>query len=329
MKPSLLKFSVFLVLLFVSNLLNAQNDIINTLKGEQIICNITKEDSIKVYFKIGGNITGIEASILRKEIKSIEYAQIKQEAPQLIADPGSETISVEKVDYVNSENIIVNPTKDSFTKNGVFLAIGNALPLGKFAKQKLDTNEIGPGNSGYVVGIGFVHYTKNNLGFDMRACYANNELNAAPIASKYQYHTDSVWSPEKSNWQSYSLNIGILYQKKFKYFGAFARLSAGFTTLKYPDLKLSISSKNYIQFQSVNADAISFGIGGGLSYEVLENLEVILNVDYNHAKFKYSEVLFIGETPSGLSTKRISGTKRDVIQVYQNLFTTLGVCFWF
>lgn len=329
MKLNLLKLTLLNLFIFLGNYIFAQNDIINTLKGEQIICTITKEDSVKVYFKIGGNVSSIEANILRTEIKSIEYAPKKQNTPELIANPESEKQQQDLVDYVGNDLPYNKPTAKYVTKNGISLSIGSALPIGKFAKETLDTNEIGPGKPGYLICLGFSHYAKKNIGFDMRAFYANNELNSTPIAEKYAYHTDSLWRPEKANWIAYGINIGFLLRKEFKYFTVFGRVSAGYATLKYPDLKLSVSSKNYIQFQSVNADAISIGLGGGLSYEILKGLDLILNMDYNHAKFKYNEILFIGETPNGLSTKKVSGTKRDVEQLYQNIYSTLGLCFWF
>jgi len=321
---------LFLLLVSLATKFLGQSDVINTYNGDRIRCQITKEDSVKVYFKIGGNASAVEANLKRSEIKSIEYAPKNNQQPsQLMQNPENENINTQKDDYVVEHPQPVNePEKKA--RNAAFISMGFANPVGEFAGSKLEADDVGPGMNGFSLGAGFIHYMKKYLGADLRLIYAQNELNSLPFRSQLQQKTDSVWKAEKANWRAFGINLGFIVHKEIKDFDFYARVSAGYTSLRYPDVKLFINADNYISYQSVTDDALSFGFGGGLTYTILEGVDVLANVDYLHSTFKYSEVLFIGEeSGSGNFKNKISGTKRDVKKTYQNLFISLGLRYWF
>lgn len=327
MKPGVKLFILFLILL-MGNKIISQNDVITTIKGEKINCVISKEDSIKVYFKIGGNLSSVEASILRSEIESIQYAK-KQQVPTLTVNPDQ----VVHDDYVAPTSSTIPtasiiPAKPKL--NNLSLFIGMSNPIGKFKSEQLDTNEIGPAKNGQVIGIGFTHLIKPNFGITLNGFFANNELNAAPITSKYNSYTDSVWNASKAYWRSYGVNFGVIYHKELiKDLSFNAKLNAGYMSLIYPDVKLSVSSSNFLQFQSVTSDAVSFGGGVGFGYKILEGLNVNLEMNYLQALVKYNEILVQGEEPATPFNKKISLTKRDIKQHYQTVFFNLGLSYWF
>lgn len=327
MKPGVKLFILFLIFL-MSNKIISQNDVITTIKGEKINCVISKEDSIKVYFKIGGNLSSVEASILRSEIESIQYAK-KQQVPTLTINPDQ----VVHDDYVAptssaiTTSSLVPPKPKS---NCLALFIGMSNPVAKFKSEQLDTNEIGPAKNGQVIGLSFTHLTRSNFGIILSGFFANNELNAVPITAKYKSHTDSVWNASKAYWRSYGVNFGLIYHKELvKDLSFNMKMNMGYMSLIYPDVKLSVSSSNYIQFQSVTADAISYGGGIGLGYRILEGLNATLEMNYLQASVKYNEVLIQGEEPSTPFNKKISLTKRDIKQQYQTVFFNLGLAYWF
>lgn len=327
MKPTF-KFFVLFLFVMMAFVGVSQNDVITTIKGEKINCVISKEDSAKVYFKIGGNLSTVEASILRSEIESIQYAK-KQQIPTLTVNPDQ----VVHDDYVAptssaipTESII--PAKPKLNNLSLFIGLSN--PVGKFKDEQLDTNEIGPAKNGQVIGLGFTHLFNSNFGITLNGFFANNELNAAPITAKYKSYTDSTWNASKAYWRSYGVNFGVIYHKELiKDLSFNAKINAGYMSLIYPDVKLSVSSANFLQFQSVTSDAVSFGGGIGFGYRILEGLNMNLEMNYLQALVKYNEVLVQGEEPSTPFNKKISLTKRNIKQHYQTVFFNLGLSYWF
>lgn len=327
-----LKFLVVFIALFVFNSVKAQNDLIITVKGEKINCVITKEDSAKVFFKVGGNLSSVEASIVRTEILSIQYGK-KQQLPTLTVNP-EQAVHDDYVAPTASTIPTASLPPPKRNKNNIYLYLGLSNPIGKFQNEKLDTNEIGPAKNGQTIGLGFTHLIKKNYGIFLNAFYATNELNSQPITAKYKTYTDSVWNASRSYWRSYGVNFGYIFHYQFqseslKDLSFNTKLNGGYMSLVYPDVKLSVSSSNYLQFEKVTADAFSFGAGIGLSYRVLQDLNVIVELNYLQSKVKYNEILIQGEAPATPFNKKISMTKRDITQQYQTVFLNAGLSYWF
>lgn len=330
MKSSHIKYFILLFLSMFRFSISAQNDIINTVKGEKINCTITKEDSARVYFKIGGNLSKVDASIARSEIRSIEYAPKQAPTPPTLSMNPND---IAKDEYVMPKSeltptvAIIPLAKKTF--NTAYLKIGMSLPVGEFEKIKSDTNTIGPGMPGQFVDIGFSHYAKKNVGINVNGFYAQNEVNTVPIRTKYLQKTDSDWVADKAYWRAIGINVGVLTYKELNDFLIFAKLNVGYLSLKHPELKLSISSLNYLQYQAVSSDAISVSASIGGSYKILENLDLTMEFSYLRAKCKFSEVLIQGEEPTTSFPKKISITQRDVIQKYQSVFSSIGLSYRF
>ncbi|RPJ70721.1 MAG: hypothetical protein EHM20_15225 [Alphaproteobacteria bacterium] len=66
------KISIFILLLSLASLSIGQDLIINK-SGKRIVCNITKEDSLNIYFIFQWNNNQINSFIIRNEIKTIRY----------------------------------------------------------------------------------------------------------------------------------------------------------------------------------------------------------------------------------------------------------------
>src|SRR5689334_22401998 len=109
----LLRYLVILLLLFLVKPALAQDaptDVIITKKGERISCTVIRSDTAKVYFKVGGNVGGIEVSKPLSEIKEIQYAP--KQMPPAMAQP---TAQIQKDDYVPANT----PTVDTQNKKMV------------------------------------------------------------------------------------------------------------------------------------------------------------------------------------------------------------------
>ncbi len=325
------KLFITLLLCLFFNSAWSQNDIIHTTKGEEIICNIIKEDSSNVYFKVGGSLSTVEASLNRSQISSIQYApKNAPKLPPMMQSPGQ----VERDDYVAPTNTaIVSPTKEPPSspqkQNSFSIHVGISSPTGNFKKTKLDTNDIGPGKTGQIVSLQFTHMLKKNFGIFFNGFFSNNELNSVPLTTKYKYNTDSTWTAGKANWQSFGASVGLMYYKEFKDISFFGKINGGYLSLKYPPLSLSMHSVYTLNYQTVTSDAVSFGGGIGFGYKLFEDLNAIFEVDYLQATCKYNEVLIIGEQPGVTVPQTVSITKRDVKQTYQNIFITLGLSYSF
>jgi len=306
-------------------------DIIVTKKGEYINCSITRQDSARVYFKVGGNISSIEANILLSEVSEIKYGEKKQpQLPTLGQASGTE----QKDDYVPPNTPTVNTqTKklDSPRKeNSISVFASAALPVGNFNRKTLDTNEIGPAIIGAAAGLNFTHMNKNGFVFGLNCFLSNNELNTGPITSKYTYHSDSVWKADKANWGAFGIHLSVGYHKIFSEdLLVYAKINVGYISLKYPEVTLSVSSSEYLKFNSSTADAISFGAAAGINYRLFQSLGAALEINYLQANCKFNEILVIGEAPATPINKKISQTMRDVKQSYQNVFISAGVNYWF
>ncbi|MBK6521779.1 MAG: hypothetical protein IPG08_05290 [Sphingobacteriaceae bacterium] len=155
-------FTLLLLLVLKSSFAQTQaSDIIVTKKGEYISCSITRQDSARVYFKVGGNMSSIEANILLSDVSEIQYGEKKQpQLPTLGQAPGTE----QKDDYVPPNTPTVNiqtkkldaPRKE----NSISVFASGAWPVGDFNRKTLDTNEIGPGLTGAAAGLNFTHMKK-------------------------------------------------------------------------------------------------------------------------------------------------------------------------
>jgi hypothetical protein len=207
---------------------------------------------------------------------------------------------------------------------------GLASPQGKFAKRELDTNEIGPAILGQVGMISFTHRAKNGVVAGLNCFFSVNSLNTGPITDKYFFHTDSVWTADKASWRAFGIHLSLGYHKIFSEdVSVYAKLNAGYISLKYPEVTLSVSSSQYYKFNTATADAISYGATAGINYRLFESLGASFEVTYIQSNCKFNEILVQGESPATPVNKKISRTLRDIKQPYQDLFISLGVNYWF
>ncbi len=334
MKPKLLKYVFTLLLLLVLKPAMAQDqvsDVIVTKKGEHISCTITREDSTKVYFKVGGNMSSVEVNMPLSQISEIIYAP---KPPIQMPSIGQPSAQIQRDDYVPANTATVNiETKKMVTpqkENSISVFAGGAFPVADFNRRTLDTNEIGPAIAGAVAGLNFTHLNKKGILYGLSCFLSNNELNTVPITSKYMYHSDSVWKADKANWRAFGVNLSIGYYKIFSEdLSMYAKFNAGYLSLKYPEVTLSVSSSQYLKFNSATADAFSFGATAGINYRLFQSLGAALEISYLQANCKFNEILVIGETPAIPTNKKVSQTMRDVKQKYQNVFISVGVNYWF
>jgi hypothetical protein len=164
----------------------------------------------------------------------------------------------------------------------------------------------------------------------MHLFFAQNQLNTDPLRRYYKSLIDSAWLAEKATWRAFGFQIAGGYSKEFGDFLLSARVQAGVTTLIHPQFKLYTHSTNYREYQKVSTDGITYGGGISAGYRLLEDLHMMLDVSFINGRFNYKEILIIGEEPtlSGFP-KRISQTKRDVKQDYQNLMINVGLSYRF
>lgn len=306
------------------------NDVIITKKGEHINCTITRSDTAKIYFKIGGNMSTIEANILLKDVAEVQYAPKQMPA---IIQPSTQ---VQRDDYVEANTASVNPSTkkmDAPTKsNCVSFFGGLASPQGKFSKPTVDTNEVGPAVLGTIAQLSFAHSTREGVLVGLNCFYSINQLNTDPLLEKYHLSTDSTWKADKANWRAFGIHLSLGYHKIFSDdISLYVKANVGYVSLRYPELHLFVTTSQYLKFNTATSDALSYGGTIGLNYRLFESLGAALEVSYIQANCKYSEILVQGESPAGVGqpTKKISKTLRDVKQSYQNVFISLGVNYWF
>ena len=114
MKTCRLHILLIFLLTVIAHVCNAQTDEIVTLKDEVILCHITREDSTRVFFKIGGNAGSVEASLLRTEIKAIRYAP-PQDIPSPSINP-SHIVKEKETAPVTSQNNTLHVTLPAHAK---------------------------------------------------------------------------------------------------------------------------------------------------------------------------------------------------------------------
>jgi hypothetical protein len=327
----ILRHLIFLILFFSVKNTCAQtqvNDVIITKKGEHISCSITRSDTARIYFKVGGSMSSIEVSLPLNEISEVQYAPKQMPA---MAQPSTQ---VQRDDYVVTNTLSVNPstkkTEPSYKSNCLSLFGGLASPQGKFSSN--DTSSIGPGILGTLGQLSFTHRTSDGILLGLTCFYAMNQLNTGPITDKYKLYNDSNWHAEKASWRAFGIHASIGYHKIFSEdFSLYVKANIGYLSLKYPELKVFVNGSQYYKFNTATSDALSYGGTFGLNYRLFESLGAAIEVSYIHATCKYSEILVQGEMPvgNGQPTKKISKTLRDVKQDYSNVFMSLGVNYWF
>lgn len=306
------------------------NDVIITKKGEHINCTITRSDTAKIYFKIGGNMSNIEANMLLRDVAEVQY--VPKQMPALI-QPSAQ---VHRDDYVEVNTASVNPSTKKmdppFRSNCISFFGGLASPLGKFSKQTVDTNEIGPAMMGSLAQLSFAHSTREGLLIGLNCFYSVHQLNTDPITEKYHLSTDSNWKADKTNWRAFGIHLSLGYHKIFSDdISVYVKANVGYISLRYPELHLYVNTSQYLKFNTATSDAVSYGATIGFNYRLFQSLGAAVEVSYVQANCKYNEILIQGETPTGVGqpTKKISKTLRDVKQSYQNVFISLGVNYWF
>lgn len=328
MKSSWLQIMFILAFTLIANTLKSQTDEIVTFKDEVILCNIIREDSSRVYFKIGGNASATEASLLRAEIKAIRYAP-PQKIPAVGINPEQIQKDNDPAPTTNQNTIVTIPFKPHAKQNSAQFLVGYALPISKFAETVSDSGDIRPGLIGQNLQLGFQHTTKQNMMIGLQLFVAQNQLNTDPLRAYYKSLVDSTWMAERAVWRAFGIHVTTGYKKEFKDVFISARIQAGFSTLIHPQYKLYTNSSNYREYQKASTDAISFGGGLSLGYRLLQDLYVEADVSVINGLFNFREILIQGEEPSGSFTNRISKTKRDVKQNYQNLMLNIGLGYRF
>lgn len=324
---------VFLLFLVKQNYAQTQvSDVIITKKGEHINCAITRSDTAKIYFKVGGSVSSIEVNMLLKDVAEVQYAPKQMPA---MAQPSAQ---VQRDDYVEANTASVNPSTKKMEPvhkpNCISFFGGLASPQGKFAQQILDTtaNNIGPGILGSVAQLSFAHSTHRGFLIGLNCFYSVNQLNTDPIVQKYSATTDSNWKADKAVWRAFGIHLSLGYHKIFNDdISIYLKANLGYLSLKYPELNIFVSSSQYYKFNTATADAVSFGGTLGLNYRLFQSLGASVEVTYVKANCKYNEIIVQGETPTsaGQPNKKLSKTLREVKQPYQNVFLSLGVNYWF
>lgn len=328
-----LRYLTILFLLFSVKQIGAQtqaSDVIITKKGEHINCSITRTDTTKIYFKVGGSVSSIEVNMLLSDVAEVQYAPKQMPA---IVQPSAQ---VQRDDYVEANTATVNPETKKMVpahkSNCISFFGGLASPQGNFNKQVLDTNEIGPGMMGSLAQLSFAHSTTDGFLIGLNCFYSMNQLNTGPITEKYKTLTDSNWKAEKAVWRAFGIHLSLGYHKIFNDdISVYIKGNVGYVSLRYPELNLFVNGSQYYKFNTATSDAISYGGTFGLNYRLFQSLGAAVEVTYIKANCKYNEIIVQGETPAGAGqpTKKISKTLRDVKQPYQNLFISLGVNYWF
>jgi hypothetical protein len=306
------------------------SDVIITKKGEHINCSITRSDTARIYFKVGGNMSSIEVSLPLNEVSEVQYAPKQMPA---ISQPSAQT---QRDDYVEVNTASVNPSTKKmdppYRSNCLSFYGGLASPHGKFNGQPADTSSIGPGILGSVAQLSFTHRTRDGILVGLSCFYSINQLNTGPITEKYKLLTDSTWKAEKAVWRAFGIHLSVGYHKIFSDdLSLYVKANLGYVSLKYPELTVFLNSSQYYKYNTATSDAVSFGATLGLNYRLFQSLGAAIEVSYIQANCKYNEILVQGETPTGAGqpTKKISRTLREVKQTYSNVFISLGVNYWF
>jgi len=282
-----------------------------------------------VFFKVGGNASTIETSMLRTEIKEIIYAP-----PQNIPQLGTNPTQILRDSAGNSTQTVTQSSisipSDPLKLNSFSFLVGYAIPVGKFAQVNSDSGNIRPGIIGQNIQLAYHYHGKKNFILGMHVFFAQNQINTNPLRSYYKSLIDSAWLSEKAVWRAYGIQVAGGYSKEVKDFLFSVRIQAGFATLVHPQFKLYTNSSNYREYQKVATDAITYGAGFSAGYKLLEDLYITADVSFINGRFNFKEVLIQGEEPSASGfPKRISQTKRNVKQEYQNLMLNIGLSYRF
>jgi hypothetical protein len=296
-----LKIILFILSFLSSNFFWGQTDVITTYNNERILCKIVKEDSVRVYFKLDGKLSAVEASLLRAEIKSIEYSY---------NNSGSKKLP-------KKNNLIKNEAK-----NFVAINFGLAMPTGEFAYVDIDNDKSGFAKMGRSYGLGFTFLSKNTLGLTFNIMTVKNKFDTDPLISLAVKSTGYVWKALECDWTSFHLNGGItLYQDVGK-LKILERATLGYMSLKSPYVYIYIDNYNWIKQESVSTSSICIGFGGSLVYKIINDVGISLDVDYYTANFIFPEIYTY-------SSNKTSSVIKDVKQPYSSLFVKAGLCYYF
>src|ERR1041385_3583459 len=208
-------FLILLLFCFTSSVFcqTQANDVIITKKGEQINCTVTRSDTAKIYFKVGGSMSSIEVSMPLSEVSEVQYAPKQMPA---LAQPSAQ---VQRDDYVEVNTASVNPSTKKmdppYKANCLSFFGGFASPQGKFNGQPADTSSMGPGILGALAQLSFTHRTREGILVGLNCFYSVNQLNSGPITQKYTLLTDSNWKAEKAAWRAFGIHLSLGYHKIF------------------------------------------------------------------------------------------------------------------
>lgn len=317
----------FFLLTFLSN---AQQDLIKTTDGEEINCFITREDSLKVYFKVGSINSNVEAFVNKSKVKEIVYFKKKEDeqAPIFTINPAQAVEDKQTTDTTVQESYVEIKPKPEKKLNAIGLQFGLAMPTGNFANSS-DTNVIGDAMPGYLINLQFNHGFTNGLNIQLNAGYSQFAINTDKLVQRYSANTDSVWTAQGGNYTAYAADAAIGYCKFFNDFYVRGNLHVGFISMNIPKLKYGVSSSRFLEYQTVSADAVSFGGSVSFGYYIFESISVDLNIYYKQSNVLYREVLIFGEEPTATTPNKLTYTRRDVKLPYKSLGFSLGFNFWF
>jgi opacity protein-like surface antigen len=208
-------------------------------------------------------------------------------------------------------------------ENQISIAVGPSFAVGNFADKSLTSEESGSAGTGANFSIYYGHKFSKNFGLGIKWLGNSNKFNTNNAINELNALTGIRWSSPNSYWTAGGVLLGLTahapVSEKFIFDFIFL---GGYAWLNSPEIAFSINNITAeVKIQSASASAFGYNIGAGFSYFFNPKWNLLFNIDYIGANFKFDKIVTNfsdGTTQTNLNVKQPWGVVNPTVGIGYN-----------
>lgn len=259
--------SLFFSLIITINM--PAQDFLVLKDGRTVSCKITGTDSAYVYIDIiDKNLKKKHTLVSKNDIQDIRYKPVVE----------------------SSEKIRIN----SFG-----ISAGVNLPTGKFASDDLNSKAAGFAGKGISINAVYVHYLVSYFGLLVKGYYNTNRFEVSKLRDMMSSQLGLPFDYNTVNYHSFGFFAGPVVLIQVDRLSVTGHFLWGHANLNQPEVTFTTASINgygWIKLSDVSKGSSIINAGGSLVYSVNKHWNIIANMDYMQALFKFDTYTISGSS---------------------------------
>jgi hypothetical protein len=288
---------IFVIAIVVISQFVKSQDTIFLKDGNKISCKITNIDSSDVYFDMKRDNKKIQTFINKNVVLGIKYNT-----------PPKEGKLANKKYY-----------------NSITFFAGLSQATGDFASDDVNSDKAGLAGNGLSLNFVFSHRFSEEFGFAIKGFFCSNEFKAEKLTEMIKSLINLPVTNNSVNYVSLGLLVGPTILVPVDKLSICGHLLLGRGTLTEPETTFTIisgSNTGWVKMGAVSAGSFMYNLGGGFTYSLNDNWNLLANIDFISGTFKFGTY----------TMSNSSGVSQDFERGNQNFSVvniTAGLCLKF